>query len=312
MDEFGFIEKYLRPLAGQGALGLIDDAAQLGAAMVSKDLLVEGVHFRADDPLALVARKALRVNVSDLVAKGCRPRSYLLGLVLPADYGEQELAEIAAGLAQDQDVYGLSLLGGDTTRGKAGAPLVLSVTMIGDMPVAGAVLRSGASPGDRVFVTGTIGDAGLGLRRLSEDGTASGPLVDAYRVPGPPADLTEAIAQFASASLDVSDGLVADAEHLAKASGVCVRIDADKVPLSGDAQIATKEETGLRFVLTCGDDYQTLFAVPPSGIAPIQEKAAAAGVRVTEIGEVCAGTGVTVTSDRFGQLTFSQSGFRHF
>lgn len=312
MDEFGFIEKYLRPLAGRGAFGLVDDAAQLGASMVSKDLLVEGVHFRSDDPLSLVARKALRVNVSDLVAKGCQPQHYFLGLVLPPGFGEQELGQLADGLAKDQDVYGLSLLGGDTTRGKAGAPLVLSITMVGEIPPTGPVLRKGASPGDRVFVTGAIGDAGLGLRLLSEDGSASGPLVDAYHVPDPPADLTKAIARFASASLDVSDGLVADAEHLAMASGVCVRIDADRIPLSTAAASSVKDETGLRFVLTCGDDYQTLFTVPPSDVAPVQEKAAAAGVRVTEIGEVCAGGGVAVASARYGPLSFSQSGYRHF
>ncbi|MEL6365918.1 MAG: thiamine-phosphate kinase, partial [Pseudomonadota bacterium] len=218
-DEFALIETLFAPLATDAAaLGLKDDAALWSAAgegVIAKDMLVEGVHFRSADPLDRVARKALRVNLSDLAAMGATPAGYLLGLALPDRLLDRDaLGPFADGLAEDQAAYGLSLIGGDTTR--TPGPLVVSITMTGRLDGRRPLRRGGALVGDDVYVSGTIGDAGLGLRAFegAPDGLARehvACLKDRYQLPEPRLGLGEALCGVASAAADVSDGLLSDA-----------------------------------------------------------------------------------------------------
>lgn len=316
-DEFDLIARYLAPLSGPGGLGLADDVALLADGhAVTKDLLVAGVHFLPDDPLDQVAQKALRVNISDLVAKGCAPVGYVLGLVWPEGAGTEDWARFAMGLKADQAAYGFPLLGGDTTRHRGAGPLTISITMIGRPLGPAPILRSGAQAGDRLLVTGTIGDSGLGLNAALAGGAGDAEILSAYRLPDPPFSLAASIGAHAHGALDVSDGLVADGTHLAKASGVGLCMDLDAIPFSaaGLAHRVNDPEGGARFLLTCGDDYQTLCAVPAGAVAQMQAAAQAAGVRLTDIG-VCTSSDpgtVTVRQADGAPLAFSQEGYRHF
>ncbi len=235
-NEFEIIARYFAPLATHaGARGLLDDAALIateGPVVITTDAIVEGVHFLRDDPLDQVARKALRVNLSDLAAKGSSPFGYLLTLFWPEDRPASDIATLAAGLAADQAEYGLALLGGDTVS--TPGPLSLSVTMLGHAGPR-TPSRSSAKPGDGVWVTGTIGDSGLGLAALRGepfDKADHDYFVDRYRLPSPRLDLAAAVAELASATMDVSDGLIGDAAKIAAASGVRIEIDLGAVPLS--------------------------------------------------------------------------------
>jgi len=284
MGEFDLIARHFAPLAGPGARGLKDDVAERAGEVITKDVLVEGVHFLPTDPIDLVARKALRANMSDVIAKGAQPTSYLLGLVCPKALGPEAIATFAAGLKVEHDLFGLSLLGGDTT---AGPVLMISITMFGKPGPRGVIGRDGAQAGDAIMVTGSIGDGLLGLEAARANPPADDPAALPYRVPNISWSVHEVIAQYAKGSLDVSDGLVADAGHLAKTSGVGIQIKADSVPLSPwgyEARAAGR----LAELLTGGDDYQALFTIDPSDIDHVQSRALKE-LRVTRIG--------TVTSD---------------
>lgn len=284
LGEFSLIARHFAPLAGEGALGLTDDAALLtpppGRDLVlSADAMVAGVHFLPGDPADLVARKLLRVNLSDLAAKGAVPLGYLLTLSAPRETPDSWFAAFAAGLAEDQRAFGVALLGGDTTS--TSGPVSLSLTIIGHVAPGAMVRRDGARPGDGVWVTGTIGDGALGLAaaqgRLSDP---SGFLLDRYRLPRPRVGL--AIAGVASAGMDVSDGLVQDLGHICRASGVAAAIEAERVPLSEAARAAGPD--WLETCLTSGDDYELLLAAPPEREGALRAEAARAGVPVTRIG----------------------------
>ncbi|ODN68809.1 Thiamine-monophosphate kinase [Methylobrevis pamukkalensis] len=243
--ETELIAWFLAPLASDAAaFRLGDDAAALtppdGEDLVlTKDVLVAGIHFFADDPPGDIARKALRVNLSDLAAKGARPLAYLLGLGLHADWTADWLATFTAGLADDQRTYGLALLGGDTVSSPE--RLTLSVTAIGRVPRGGMLRRDGARPGDIIAVTGSIGDAAIGLQlrldaglsgRLGLSEAAAAHLLGRYLLPQPRSGLAEAVQRLASAGMDVSDGLAGDLAKMAGVSGVRIEIDAGSVPLS--------------------------------------------------------------------------------
>jgi thiamine-monophosphate kinase len=307
--EFGMIARYLRPLADDpGAFGLLDDAASLRVdpgfdLVLTKDMVAAGVHFFPDDPAASIARKALRVNLSDLAAKGATPVGYLLGLALPADWSEDWMASFSAALAEDQARYGIALLGGDTVRSPSG--LMLSVTAIGQVPTGSIVRRAGAKVGDRIVVSGTIGDAALGLRvrlgtlsaALAGEGTSH--LLDRYLHPQPRLCLAEAVRRYAHASLDVSDGLIGDLGHITRTSGVSAVVQADRIPLSPAARaVLDADPAALETVLTGGDDYEILAAVPESDIAAYEASALAAGISATVIGEIVDGTAAPVVIDR--------------
>lgn len=301
MDEFGLIAKYLKPLAkAPGALHLADDAAVLAVPpgnelVITKDAILAGVHFLESDPFDLVAKKLIRVNVSDLAAKGARPLGYLLACCWPKSTKEPDVAAFARGLAEDQSVYELSLLGGDTTP--TPGPLTLTLTALGLVPRGQAVHRSGARAGDRVFVTGTIGDAGLGLKiaqgeKLGLSDADAKFLLGRYRLPEPRVEFGVAARAVMLASIDVSDGLLMDAGHIAEESGVGIRVEAAKLPLSSAAASWVKGGGAPLFLATCGDDYEICFTAPAGSEPRLMEIAEKTKTRLTEIGEVVAGLGV--------------------
>lgn len=323
IGEFELIARVFAPLAGEGTFGLADDAASLtpraGCDLVlTKDALVSGVHFFADDPWKAVAAKALRVNLSDLAAKGARPRGYLLGLGLPDEWSLDDIDGLGAGFKADQETYGIALLGGDTVRSRSG--LFLSVTALGEAPTGSMVRRGGARPGDAIVVTGTIGDAALGLRlrldanlrtRLGLVTDEAAFLLDRYLLPRPRVVLAEAIRRHAHGAMDISDGLVGDLAKMASASGVAIVLDPDKVPLSPAAAAAIRGDgTLFRVALTGGDDYEIAAAVPPDRLTSFIDACSIAGVAAVAIGKAEEGDGLRLTSRP--ELLEGGGSYRHF
>jgi thiamine-monophosphate kinase len=294
-------------------LDLRDDAALLtpppGRELVlTVDAMVAGVHFLPDDPPDLIGRKLLRVNLSDLAAKGATPLGYLMTVSTPRDTPEAWYAGFAAGLAVDQARYGATLLGGDTTS--TPGPISLSLTAIGHVAPGTAVHRFGAQAGDAIWVTGTIGDGALGLAvALGRLADPTGHLLDRYRLPQPRVGL--AIAGIATAGMDVSDGLVQDLGHLCRASALAATIDAEQVPLSDPARNAGRD--WLETCLTGGDDYELLLAVPPAREAALRQAASRAGLAVTRIGAFHPGApAVMVLGSGRKPLAFKKGGWSHF
>lgn len=311
--EFSMIARHFRPLAGPGALGLWDDAAFLTPPadrelVLTVDAMVAGVHFLPEDPPDLIGRKLLRVNLSDLAAKGAVPLGYLMTVSAPKTTPDAWFAGFAAGLAQDQAEYGVSLLGGDTTS--TPGPISLSLTIIGHVAPGQGVHRFGASAGDEIWVTGTIGDGALGLAvaqgRLADP---SGFLLDRYRLPQPRVGLV--LAGIASAGMDVSDGLVQDLGHICRASGLAAELRADLVPISDAARAAGP--AWLETCLTGGDDYELLMAVPADRSDALKASAARANVMVTRVGHFHLGPAEVMVRQGDGQrLTLSKEGWSHF
>jgi thiamine-monophosphate kinase len=313
------IARYFKPLAKHpGAFGFDDDAAAItppaGHDLVLKtDGLIAGVHFFPDDPADGVARKALRVNLSDLAGKGAKPLGFLLAIALPKSFDENWLAAFARGLGEDADAYQCPLLGGDTDS--TPGPISISISAFGSLPSGTMVRRSGAKAGDRVFVSGTIGDAALGLRvRKGELADASGHLVSRFRLPQPRMALAEAVRAHASASMDVSDGLAGDLAKLCRASKVSADIEVPRVPLSDAASAALGSDCNLiEPVLTGGEDYEILCTVAPDRAAAFQTDSAKTGVPVIEIGRVVAGDAPPRFLNPEGQpLSFIRPGYSHF
>jgi thiamine-monophosphate kinase len=319
------IARYFRPLARHpGALGLADDAALLAPPpgcdlVLTTDGIIAGVHVFADAPADAIARRALRVNLSDLAAKGAKPAGFLLALALPAGTSEDWMAAFARGLGADAEHYGCPLLGGDTDR--TPGPLSVSITAFGTLPTGTMVRRSGAGAGDALFVTGTIGDAALGLR-LRQEPTAGASLTSVqrdylltrYLVPEPRNGLADTLRTHASAALDVSDGLAGDLSKLCRASGVSTQIDVGRVPLSDAARAFIAAEPALlERVLTGGDDYEILAAVPAGTVEGFRAGARAAGVAVSEIGHLEAGDAPPqfIGPDRRA-LVFERPSYSHF
>ncbi|HSG95122.1 MAG TPA: thiamine-phosphate kinase [Afifellaceae bacterium] len=308
-DEHDLIERLFRPLAGPGSLDLQDDTALVvpppGCDLViAKDMIASGVHFLPEDPPESVARKALRVNLSDLAAKGAEPLGYLLGAGFGRRIGGNWIEAFCSGLAADQEIFGISLLGGDTIATSAGA--VFSVTVIGTVPSGEMVMRSGGTPGDALYVTGFIGSAAAGLAIQSGSGApwsgleeaVKARLIEQYRLPEPAMALAPALRQHASAAMDISDGLVGDCDKLTAASGCTAVINARAVPIDPELIPETVEPDVLAGLFTGGDDYQILATIPTSDETPFCDAAAAAGVDVIRIGRLVAGAGpVTVLLD---------------
>lgn len=323
--EDSLIARYFQPLATDpGAFGLGDDAAILKALgddlVVTTDAIVEGVHFLPDDPADSIARKALRVNLSDLAAKGATPAGFVLTLALRgADDGW--LAPFARGLGEDATAFGCPLLGGDTVS--TPGPLMISITAFGRVPEGRMIHRLGARPGDRVVVSGTIGDATLGLAILKGGAVAAGladdaagreMLVGRYRVPQPRSALAKAVREHASAAMDVSDGLAGDLAKLCAASGVSAVIDATVVPLSAPAAgLLARGTVGIGALLSGGDDYEVLCTVPENRYDAFAQAARQAGVAVTPIGTVIAGTSAPSFLDGQGrEIPLSRLSYSHF
>lgn len=316
MDEFAFIDRHLRPLARgtPGALELRDDAALLpcraGEELVlTKDAVVEGVHYLPDDPPDLVARKLLRVNLSDLAAMGAQPVGYLLALALPRRCDEAWAEAFAQGLAVDQERFGIGLLGGDTVS-TPDRP-VFSLTALGTVPAGQALLRRGARPGDAIWVSGTLGDAALGLRilrGLAVPDDEAEPFIDRYRLPRPRLALGQALRGLAHAVIDISDGLIADLGHICDASGVGAIIELERLPVRPSA----RGIPGWRdCALAGGDDYELLFTAPVSQTRAIADLSATLDLPLTCIGQIIEGQGVQVIDAEGRALALTRTGWRH-
>jgi thiamine-monophosphate kinase len=316
------IARFFKPLAkAPGALGLSDDAAFIkppaGCDLVlTTDAIVGGVHFFNDDPPDAVAQKSLRVNLSDLAAKGAKPLGFLLSLALPESAGDDWLAAFAKGLRTDADEFACPLFGGDTVR--TPGPVTISVAMFGSVPEGRMVRRAGAKPGDRVMVTGTIGDAALGLQLRKGSTLKLAPaqrehLLSRYLLPQPRSKLADAIREHASAAMDVSDGLAGDLGKLARVSGVAAEIAVAKIPLSEAAKAALQSDSTLmETILTGGDDYEIVCTARPSHVAPLHAAAEAAGVALTEIGVISAGASARFVGADGKALAFRHASFSHF
>lgn len=323
LSEFDLIAKLFAPMADEGAFGLLDDAAILAPnpghdLVLTKDALVEGVHFFSDDPPASIARKALRVNLSDLAAKGATPRGFLLALGRGPRQDDAWLTAFAAGLAVDSRAYACPLLGGDTVKtGQA----FFSITALGEVPSGRMVKRQGGAPGDVLYVSGTIGDAALGLKLRLDPQAAwavglapehRAHLLDRYLHPQPRLALAPVLLAHARAAMDISDGLVGDCDKLAAGLGRHMEITA--VPLSDAARAAiTLEPALLDVALTGGDDYEILAAVAPEHMAKFEYSALRLGVPVEKIG--------IMSSDDSGAVwrlgnglphDFANRSYRHF
>lgn len=320
------IASHFKPLAHHpGALGLVDDAAFLrvpaGQALVlTVDAIVAGVHFFPDDPPDTIARKALRVNLSDLAAKGAKPAGFLLTLALPNNVDDRWLGRFARSLGDDATRYACPLLGGDTVT--TPGPLTVSVTAFGTLPSGSMVRRDGARLGERVFVSGTIGDAALGLmlrqgatlaQRWGLSAAARRHLLRRYLVPEPRNALASAVRRFASGAMDVSDGLAGDLAKLCRASGVAAEVEASQVPLSAGARSAVDADPRvLETVLSGGDDYEIVCTVPASRAAAFQKAARASGIAVTDIGRIVRGEGAAFFGNGGRPLRFKRRSFSHF
>ncbi|WP_454627650.1 thiamine-phosphate kinase [Bradyrhizobium cenepequi] len=324
--EDSLIARYFKPLANDpGAFGLDDDAAALRAGggddiVITTDAIVEGVHFLPDDPPATLARKALRVNLSDLAAKGAVPAGFVLTLALRgAD--DAWLKPFAQALGEDAAQFGCPLLGGDTVS--TPGPVMVSITAFGRLPQGKMIHRSGARAGDRVVVTGTIGDAALGLNllragpvasALADDNTGREMLTGRYRVPQPRNALAKAVRDHASAAMDVSDGLAGDLAKLCAASAVSAVIDVQSIPLSAPAAVlVARKVVGIEALISGGDDYEILCAIPGDRMAAFVQEAKRAGVAVTAIGGIIAGSAPPSFLDAQGrELALKQLSYSHF
>lgn len=319
MGEFELIRRHFLPLGpaplaagGHGvALGIGDDCALLDLAAgqqlaLSIDTAVAGVHFPHDADPEAVAQRSLRVALSDLAAAGAEPLGFTLALTLPrAD--DAWLTAFARGLAGASATYHCPLIGGDTTKG----PLTISIQVHGSLPRGRMLTRSGAAPADQVLVSGTLGDARAALDVLQEP-APSPALLARYWYPEPRLALGTALRGLASAAIDISDGLLADLGHIAAASGVAIRLDAEALPLSPALTAAVTAATARGYALSGGDDYELAVCVPPAQLDEARRRAAALGCPLTRIGEVEAGSGLRCV-DRTGQaLDPGTTGYQHF
>ncbi len=320
--EFETIRRLLAPIAHpEWARGLADDVAVLPSRpgydlVLTKDTIVEGVHFLPEDPLDTVARKLLRVNLSDLAAKGAEAFGYLLSCGWSGRCGWPERMTFVDGLRADQKEFGVALLGGDTVV--TPGPATFSLTALGWIPKGRTVGRGGARPGELVFVTGAIGDGWLGLQAaqgklsLAPDRLAA--LIEQYRTPMPRVEFAETVRDFASASIDVSDGLIADLGHVAETSGVRIEVDLELTPRSAAGQAwfdgRVDELAALESLVTGGDDYEVAFTARPADEAALRREAERRRLRLTRIGRVMSGQGVAAL---FGgqPVAIRSPGFTH-
>lgn len=319
LDEDGLIARFFAPIAGPGGLGLRDDAALVAPPpghdlVVTVDALVAGGHFFPDDPPSSIGRKALGVNLSDLAAKGADPLGFTLALALPAAWTADWLEDFARGLGAEAETYGCPLLGGDTV--KAGGPLTLSITAFGAVPTGRMVPRTGARPGDRLYVSGTIGDAALGLKLRLGGGDAlesQAHLLDRYLHPRPRLALRHALREHASGAMDISDGFVGDSRKMMRASATSAEVDLAAVPLSDAARaLVADDASAFDVAVTGGDDYEILTSVPEAEARAFEAAAAAAGVAVTAVGRVSAGTGASFHDRDGAPKEFGRGSFSHF
>lgn len=321
--EAELIAHYFAPLASDNAaFGLSDDAAFLSAPaghdlVITKDLLVADIHFFANDPAKKIAQKALRVNLSDLAAKGAKPYGYLLGLGLPDDWNEDWLADFVSGLEADQKDYDFALFGGDTV--KSPERLSLSITAFGLVPQGSRIVRPKAQIGDNLYMSGTLGDSALGLlARLGElpKGLCHDHvdyLQERYLLPQPRIQLADILQSHVDAAMDISDGLLGDVAKMAKACGVRANINADQVPLSEAARASLELDKKLiSNILSGGDDYELLMAVSEENEQAFLNDMSKQGIPMTKIGKLEPGEGLGLSSDIWHLSDEATLSFEHF
>src|ERR1700749_134214 len=308
LSEFDLIEQLFAPLAtSAGAFGLKDDVAMIAPRaghdlVVTADAIVEGVDFFPSDPPDTIARKTLRVNLSDLAAKGAEPADYLLTLMLPEKIDQAFFESFVLGLKTDQEEFAVTLLGGDMSS--TPGPLTIAITAFGHVPTGELVRRNDARIGDLMFVTGTIGDSGAGLSLLKSGAKEPSRLIERYRVPEPRVAFAQAM-RGASASIDVSDGLLADLGHIAEASGVRIVVDAGKIPRSSELTSLWGDSTdAIVRAATAGDDYEIAFTA--------SALIADARTPVTCIGQVEQGSGVALLDAEGREIAVPRKGYSHF
>lgn len=322
MDEFALIADLLAPLSrgAPGAYCLSDDAALLSVPegynlVTTKDMLVAGVHFMADDEPGLIARKLLRVNLSDLAAMGATPRAYLLALALPKSTDKSWLSGFVDGLALDQAAFGVDLIGGDTVS--TDGPFTASLTALGEVRNGEEIRRSGAVAGDLVFVSGSLGDGALGLAVLTGalkglNEAAQAMLCDRYHLPRPRIELGSRLSGLAHGLIDISDGLIADLGHICAASKVAAEIDAPRIPLSPAARAALALDPDLLVkVLGGGDDYELLFTADQAAVAALDAIAKDLDLPITAIGRIKEGRGVMALDEKGDEIDLPAPGWRH-
>ena len=323
-DEFDLIKRLFLPLTGgrPEALNLADDVALIAGPAgfqwaVTKDAMVAGVHFFPDDPPELIAQKLVRVNLSDLAAKGAEPCFLLLATCFPRNLEEGWLDRFASGLKADCAMFGIAVIGGDTVS--TPGPLVLSLTAVGKIAEGTALLRSNARSGDGIFLSGTLGDGALGL--LAAKGEVKSlakahaeALLDRYRLPRPRVALGPRLRGLAHAAMDVSDGLIADLGHLCRASGLRAEIQAPLLPLSDAAKAALEAGVGegLATLVSGGDDYEILFTAPDSSDQALKDLSRELGLPLTRIGRMSAGEGVALFDGAGHEIALSRAGYNHF
>ena len=323
-DEFDLIERLFLPLTGgrSEALGLSDDVALIAGPSgrqwaVTKDAIVAGVHFLPDDPPDLIARKLVRVNLSDLAAKGAVPRFLVLAACFPKNTSDDWLDRFASGLKTDCDMFDVAVIGGDTVT--TPGPLTLSLTALGEVPENTALLRSNARSGDDVWLSGSLGDGALGLLVAKGEGTGlqtahADALLDRYRLPRPRVALGPRLRGLAHAAMDVSDGLIADLGHICDASGLGAEIEAERLPLSEAARAAVEAGLGegLATVVGGGDDYEILFTAPPHAATDLALLSRELDVQLTRIGRMLPGAGVALLDTMGREISLPRGGYNHF
>ena len=318
LGEFGLIKRIARRVAPSPSvpLGIGDDAAALlptpgYLTLITSDMLLEGVHFDLAfcDPQSL-GRKSLAVNLSDLAAMGAHPRHFLLSLALPCDISLEFLDRFMAGVMEQAERFGVTLVGGDTCGSKAG--LAISITALGEQRPERLVKRSGATAGDLIYLTGTVGDAAAGLRQL-RGGVRQGFLVSRQLDPQPRVSAGVALAEagLAAAMIDVSDGVLADLTHICELSGVGARLDLAGLPLS-DEYRETCGADPFALALSGGEDYELLFCTPKGRGGEVEALLDGLGLRVAKIGSITTGSGVELVTAEGGAYAQALRGFDHF
>lgn len=327
LGEAEIIARYLAPLAAghPGALGLRDDAAVLTPPpgyeiVVTMDAVAAGVHFLPNDPPADVAWKALAVNVSDLVAKGAEPHAYLMSLAFPEPPSARWLTDFAAGLAAAQDAFAITLVGGDTDRRPG--PLSVTITALGLVPAGRMVRRTTARAGDRIVVSGPLGGSALGLAVRTRQSRVAAWGLDAdqqraleavYLRPDPRPAIAPILREYASAAMDISDGLMKDLDRMARACGLSAEVIAARLPVTEVVRaVLSSDPSAIVDVATGGDDYCVLAAVSPDDVGPFVAAAAAVGITVTEIGGFGQGAGVRLMDATGAVIDIARLGYDHF
>lgn len=300
MDEFSYISKKLSPLAPLDALNN-DAYVYQKNTVITKDIIIEGVHFLKNTKPSNIAKKAIRVNLSDIAAMGAKPYGYFVGLAI-SNTQQEWLDDFAKGLEEDNKIFNINLLGGDTTVHRGAN--IISITMLG-LIAKKPLLRSSAKIGDSLYVSGTIGDSALGLLTYKKNITPNYKILqEKYTIPEPQIKLGQELSNVASSCIDISDGLIQDANHICKSSKVGLEIYIDKIPFSPEVQLIINDNNNYRkTAITGGDDYQLLFTVKSDFIHK----------NITKIGQVIPGKEVKIIDSKGKEISFNKKeGYRHF